>query len=46
MINLVPEQKGPGTQVVGFEINQAATEKANLKMDARLLKLAKRTKSS
>jgi len=46
MINLVPEQKGPDTQVVGFEINQAATEKANLKMDARLLKLAKRTKSS
>jgi len=46
MINLVPEQKSPGTQVVGFEINQAAAEKAKLKMDTQLLKLAKRTKSS
>jgi hypothetical protein len=46
MINLVPEQKSPGTQVVGFEINQAAAEKANLKMDTQLLKLAKRTKGS
>ncbi len=46
MINLVPEQKSPGTQVVGFEINQAAAEKANLKLDTQLLKLAKRTKGS
>jgi hypothetical protein len=46
MINLVPEQKSSGTQVVGFEINQAAAAKANLKMDTQLLKLAKRTKSS
>ena len=46
MINLVPEQKNPGTQVVGFEINQAAAAKANLKMDTQLLKLARRTKGS
>jgi hypothetical protein len=46
MINLVPEQKSPGTQVVGFEINQAAAAKANLKMDTQLLKLARRTKGS
>ena len=45
MINLVPEQKSPGTQVVSFEINQAAAEKANLKLDAQLLRLAKKTKS-
>jgi len=42
MINLVAEQKSAGTQVVTFEINQAAAEKANLKLDTQLLKLAKR----
>jgi len=46
MINLVTEQKNPGVQVVGFEINQAAAEKAKLKLDTQLLKLARRTKSN
>ena len=45
MINLVAEQKTAGTQVVAFEINQAAAEKANLRLDTQLLKLARRTKS-
>ena len=45
MINLVLEQKSPGSQVVSFEINQEAAKKANLKLDTQLLKLAKRTKS-
>ena len=45
MINLVAEQKSAGSQVVGFEINQAAAEKANLRLDTQLLKLARRTKS-
>jgi hypothetical protein len=43
MINLVPEEKGPGLQTLGFEINQAAAEKANLKFDTQLLRLAKKT---
>lgn len=45
MINLVAEQKGPGSQSVAFEINRAAAEKVNLKLDTQLLKLAKRVKS-
>jgi YfiR/HmsC-like len=45
MINLVVEQKTPGSQVVSFDINKAATERANLKLDTQLLKLARRTKS-
>ena len=45
MINLVAEQKTAGSQVVAFEINQAAAEKANLRLDTQLLKLARRTKS-
>jgi hypothetical protein len=46
MINMVSEQKSPGTQVVNFEINQEAAKRANLKLDTQLLKLAKRKKSS
>ena len=46
MINLVAEQKTTGSQVVSFEINQAAAEKANLKLDTQLLKLARRTKAN
>lgn len=45
MINLVAEQKAADSQTVGFEINRAAAEKANLKLDTQLLKLAKRVKS-
>ncbi len=45
MINLVAEQKSAGSQTVSFEINRAAAEKANLKLDTQLLKLAKRVKS-
>jgi len=45
MINLVAEQKTAGSQTVSFEINRAAAEKANLKLDTQLLKLAKRVKS-
>ena len=45
MINLVAEQKSAGSQSVAFEINRAAAEKANLKLDTQLLKLAKRVKS-
>jgi|SRR5437867_7579338 len=45
MINLVAEQKSPGSQSVAFEINRAAAEKVNLKLDTQLLKLAKRVKS-
>ena len=45
MINLVVEQKGAGSQSVAFEINRAAAEKVNLKLDTQLLKLAKRVKS-
>jgi len=46
MINLVAEQKTAGSQVVSFEINQAAAEKANLKLDTQLLKMARRTKAN
>ena len=46
MINLITEQKTPGTQAVAFEINQNAAKKASLKLDTQLLKLAKRTKNS
>ena len=42
MINLVTEKKEPGSQVVNFEINQAAAEKARLKLDTQLLRLAKK----
>ena len=45
MINLVAEQKSTSSQTVSFEINRAAAEKANLKLDTQLLKLAKRVKS-
>ena len=45
MINLVAEQKSASSQTVSFEINRAAAEKANLKLDTQLLKLAKRVKS-
>ena len=45
MINLVSEQKSAGSQSVSFEINRAAAEKANLKLDTQLLKLAKWVKS-
>ena len=45
MINLMAEQKSPGSQSVAFEINRAAAEKVNLKLDTQLLKLAKRVKS-
>jgi len=45
MINLVTEQRTPGSQVVTFEINQSAAEKANLRLDTQLLKLARKTKS-
>ncbi len=41
MINLVVDQKSPGFQTIGFEINQAAAERARLKIDPQLLKLAK-----
>jgi len=46
MINLITEQKTPGTQAVAFEINQSAAKKAGLKLDTQLLKLARRTKNS
>ena len=45
MINLVTEKKTGGTQTVAFEINLAAAQKANLKLDAQLLKLAKQVKT-
>ena len=41
MINLVVEQKSPGFQTIGFEINQAAAERARLKIDPQLLRLAR-----
>lgn len=41
MINLVTEKKTAGTQTVAFEINLPAAQKANLKLDAQLLKLAR-----
>jgi len=41
MINLVTEKKNSGTQSVSFEINLLAAQKANLKLDAQLLKLAR-----
>lgn len=45
IINLVPDRKATGTETVDFEINQAAAEKANLKLNTQLLRLAKRVKS-
>ena len=45
MINLITEQKSSGTQTVGFEINLLAAEKANLKLDTQLVKLAKQIRS-
>ncbi len=45
IINLVPERQPNGTETVGFEINLPAAEKANLKLDTQLLKLAKKVKS-
>jgi len=41
MINMVVEEKAPGFQTIGFQINQAAAERARLKIDPQLLKLAK-----
>jgi len=41
MINLMTEKKTAGTQTVSFEINLLAAQRANLKLDAQLLKLAK-----
>jgi hypothetical protein len=45
IINLVPERQPNGTETVGFEVNLPAAEKANLKLDTQLLRLAKRVKS-
>jgi hypothetical protein len=45
IISLVPEQKSSTSQTIAFEINLAAAEKANLKFDTQLLKLAKKIKS-
>ena len=45
MIKLVAEQKSSGAMTVGFEINIGATERASLKLDTQLLKLAKPVKN-
>lgn len=45
MIKLVGEQKNSGAMTVGFEINIGATERASLKLDTQLLKLAKPVKN-
>jgi hypothetical protein len=45
IINLVSERQPNGTETVGFEVNLPAAEKANLKLDTQLLRLAKRVKS-
>ena len=45
IINLIAEKKAAGTQTVGFEINQAAAGKANLKFDTQLLQQAKKVKT-
>ena len=45
MIKLVAEQKSSGAMTVGFEINLPAAERASLKLDTQLLKLAKRVKN-
>jgi hypothetical protein len=45
IINLLPERQANGTETVGFEVNLPAAEKANLKLDTQLLRLAKRVKS-
>jgi hypothetical protein len=45
MIKLVGEQKSSGAMTVGFEINLPAAERASLKLDTQLLKLAKRVKN-
>lgn len=42
IINLVREPQPNGTETVGFEVNLLAAEKANLKLDPELLRLAKR----
>jgi hypothetical protein len=42
IINLVPERQPNGTETVGFEVNRRAADKANLKLDAKLLSLASR----
>jgi hypothetical protein len=42
IINLVPRRQANGTETVGFEINRRAADKANLKLDAKLLELASR----
>ena len=45
MINLVVETAPTGASKVGFEVNLAVAQKANLKMDAQMLKLAKQVKT-
>jgi hypothetical protein len=45
IINLVPERQPNGTETVGFEVNLPAAEKANLKLDSQLLRLAKKVKT-
>lgn len=42
IINLVPERQPNGTETVGFEVNRLAAEKANLKLDTQLLRLARK----
>ena len=45
IINLVRNRKPNGTETVEFEVNLLAAEKANLKLDNQLLKLAKKVKT-
>ena len=45
MINLLTEKKSTGMQSFGFEINLVAAQKANLKLNAELLKWAKQVKT-
>jgi len=45
IINLVPERQPNGTETVGFEVNRLAAEKAKLKLDTQLLRLAKNVRS-
>jgi len=45
MINLAKEEARPGYDGANFDINLAAAERAKLKLDTQLLRLAKRVKS-
>jgi hypothetical protein len=45
IINLVPDRKPNGSETVEFEVNLLAAEKANLKLDTQLLRLARKVKS-